>query len=610
MTLTSERDPPRRPPISRLLSPSTLPTNMKTLPFSWALFLCCAQAQMTQPAYVERFDSTSVPLLPIGWSTTTNRLSSGDFVTTTSSPRSSPNAALSTNATISQSLTSPPLNFSGTTPVRLEFYASRSSSHIAGLLVDASIDNGVTFPMTLTDTLRNPGTSGYVLSSIPLPVALANQRRVRFRWRLIAVPSGGTTGTFRLDDVSVITIPSFDLGLTRLQVIPDAGGTSLVPGQRVTLAATVKNSGTQNATEYEIHFFRDANSDGRAELPEEFADVKGTDLSASDSTLVTATSPALIAGDNRFIAVVAWPSDTNPWNDTVSVDVMVGAEPRSIIVNEIMFDPLLGQNEWVEFYHRGQDAIDIARWRFSDRPSSSGANSFVITTASTLIQPRDFIVVGADSSLFSQFPYLAATTSTVHVFVLNRPSAFGLNNDGDDVILRDALGKTIDSVSFSSQWHHPDVSITKGRSLERINPDLASNDQRNWSTSPSPRGGTPGQQNGIFTTSLPAAASLSISPNPFSPDGDGFEDFCIIRYNLPLTTSVVRMTIFDVRGRLLRTLANTELSGPKGEIVWDGLDDAKQRVRIGPYVVFIEAIDGQAGVLATAKVVVVVATRL
>jgi hypothetical protein len=57
-------------------------------------------------------------------------------------------------------------------------------------------------------------------------------------------------------------------------------------------------------------------------------------------------------------------------------------------------------------------------------------------------------------------------------------------------------------------------------------------------------------------------------------------------------------------------LANTELSGPKGEIVRDGLDDAKQRVRIGPYIVFIEAVDGQAGILATAKAVVVVATKL
>ena len=583
---------------------------MKTLLLVWVLLPCCAIAQITPSSYVERFDSTTPPLLPLGWSTTTNRSSSGDFITTTSSPRSSPNAALSTNATISQSLTSPLLNFSGRSPIRLEFYASRSSTHTAGLLVEASIDNGATYPMALTDTIRNPGTTGYVLTSLPLPAALASQRSLRFRWRLIAVPSGGATGTFRLDDIAITTIPSFDLEVTRFQAASSDAGASILPGQRITLEATVRNSGTQSAEEYAVHFFHDTNLNGRAETSEEIAAVKSMNLSASDSTTITAQSTALIAGDNRFIALVSWPSDMNPQNDTASVDVMVGAEPCAMVVNEIMFDPLPGHNEWVEFYHRGQDPIDIARWRFSDRPTASGANSFVITTASTIIQPRDFIVVAADSSLFFQFPYLATASPAVHCFILNRSNGFGLNNDGDDVILRDALGKTIDSVSYSSLWHHPDVAITKGRSLERISPDIASNDQRNWSTSPSSRGGTPGQPNGIFTTSLPAAASLSISPNPFSPDGDGFEDFCIVRYNLPLSTSVIRISIFDVRGRLLRTLANTELSGPQGEIVWDGLDDSKQRVRIGPYIVFIEAIDGQAGVLATAKAVVVVATRL
>jgi hypothetical protein len=410
--------------------------------------------------------------------------------------------------------------------------------------------------------------------------------------------------------VAVTTIPSFDLDLMRIQAISNGPSSPFMLGQKITLGVTVRNTGTQTALDYEIHLFRDSNMSGRAEQSEEFASAKGTNLLASDSALITAQSTALIAGDNRFIAVLSWPSDMDPSNDTTSIDVMVGAEPRSIVVNEIMFDPLAGQNEWVEFYHRGHDPIDIARWRFSDRPTSSGANSFVISTAPTLIQPRDFVVVGADSSLFSQFPSLVTAAPTVHCFILNRSNGFGFNNDGDDVILRDASGNTIDSVSYSSDWHHPDVAVTKGRSIERISPEIASNDRRNWSTSPSPRGGTPGQTNGIFTTSLPAAASLSIAPNPFSPDGDGFEDFCIIRYNLPLTTSVIRISIFDVRGRLLRTLANTELSGPHGEIVWDGLDDARQRVRIGPYIVFIEAIDGQAGILATAKAVVVVATKL
>ena len=581
---------------------------MKNLLCTWILAILCSHLAVSQ--FVERFDFVATPSLPPGWSSTTNRLPSGDFVTTLSSPRSSPNVVLSSNATVSQTLTSASMNFSGTTPVRLEFYSSRSSSHTAGLLVEASLDNGATFPLALTDTLRNPGTSNYLLTSLPLPASLANHQQVRIRWRLVAAPTGGQTGTFRLDDVSIIVVPSNDLALTRLQPMSNISLSPSGQDQKVILGATVKNVGTQVAAGYSVHFFRGQNVDGRIEPLDEFAVVQGPNLLASDSTIVTTYSSPLIAGENLFVATVSFSADSNPSNDSASVDVPLGAGAQTIVVNEIMFDPLPGQNEWVEFYHRGQDPIDLSRWRFSDRPTSSGSSSFIITPILTLIQPRDYIVVAADSSVFAQFPHLATANQSVHCFILNRPSGFGLNNDGDDVILRDGLGRTIDSVSYSPSWHHPDVSDTKGLSLERINPDVSSNDRRNWSTSPSHAGGTPGRSNAIYTTSLPSAASFSINPNPFSPDGDGFEDFCIIRYSLPLTTSVIRISIFDIKGRLIRLLANTELSGPRGEIIWDGLDDTQQRVRIGPYIVFIEAIDGQAGILATAKAVVVVATKL
>lgn len=454
-------------------------------------------AQETTNFFIEGFDSSSPPSLPRGWTSSTNRLASGDFVSTTSSVHSPPCAVLSTNATISQSLTSPTIDFTGCNPERLEFYTARSSTHSAGLLVDASLDDGMTFPIQLSDTIRNPGSSGYVSTSLQLPASLANQPRGRIRWRLIGNPAGGTSGTFRLDDISISS---------------------------------------------------------HVEIRE--------------------------------------------------------TEPRVLVINEIMYEPLPGQNEWIELYHRGASPVDIGRWKLSDRPTGSGSNSLAISNGSTVVGPREFVVVAADSTILSQYSYLASAGPEVHLCILNRSSGLGFNNDGDDVIIRDAAGRTIDSVSYSPSWHHPDVIDPKGRSLERINPDLPSNDRRNWSTSPSSLGGTPGKVNGIHTTTLPSSASVSMQPNPFSPDGDGFEDFCIIRYNLPLTTALIRITIFDLKGRLLRTLANCELSGSHGEIVWDGLDDSKQRVRIGCYVVFVESIDGEGGILATAKGVVVVATKL
>ena len=569
------------------------------------LLAATSSAQGILPRFTERFDSVTIPALPRGWTTTVNRNSQGDFITTTSTPRSVPNAVISTNATISQTLTSGPMDFNGITPVKLEFYTARSSSHTAGLLVEASIDDGVTFPFFLSDTIRNPGVSSYVLSTLSLPPPLAGQAHVRFRWRLTAAPNGGPTGTFRLDDISVTASFSYDLALVNL----DAQSPSS-PGQGITLRATVRNVGSQPMSAYSVLFFKDLNRNSLPEKDEQFDQLPGPTLSPSDSAVITTQASSLCAGDNFFIALLSSSNDANPSNDTAAVVTTAGATSHSLVINEIMYEPLSGLNEWLEFYNRGSVTVDIVRWKFSDRPTASGVNSFVITSTSELVQPGDFVLVAADTTIVSQYPYLKSSSSSVHLFILNRTGGFGLNNDGDDIVLRDAVGNTIDSASYSPSWHHPEVSDTKGRSLERINPDLGSNDPRNWSTSPGAGGGTPGRANGIYTTSLPASASISFHPNPFSPDGDGFEDFCVFSYNLPLTTSIIRITIFDIRGRLLRTLANCELSGSHGEVIWDGLDDTRQRVRIGPYVVFIEAIDKQGGVLATAKAVVVVATKL
>jgi hypothetical protein len=370
----------------------------------------------------------------------------------------------------------------------------------------------------------------------------------------------------------------------------------------------VLNAGLLPSGAFRVKFFHDVDRDERPAPTEQFAEAGGALLVPNDSFALRSDSPALQAGENRFIAILDYPQDGNPSNDTAYVAVPGVVERHSLIINEIMFDPLSSQNEWIELFNRSSSVIDLDRWSISDRPTASGSNVSVVA-GSLRLQPQQFAVIAAETTIFSLFPGLLLQ-SQVPVIILGKPSGLGLNNDGDHVVLRDPFGTTIDSVAFLASWHHPDVSEPRGRSLERVNPDLSSNDRRNWSTSPSPVGGTPGEPNGIFTRLIPNSASISMSPNPFSPDGDGVEDFCIVRYNLPLATSIIRLTVFDARGRLIRTLANTELSGAHGELVWDGLDDVRQRVRIGPYILYLEAIDGEAGILATCKAVVVVAARL
>ena len=149
-----------------------------------------------------------------------------------------------------------------------------------------------------------------------------------------------------------------------------------------------------------------------------------------------------------------------------------------------------------------------------------------------------------------------------------------------------------------------------GESLEKINPSLNGNDGKNWSSNTLPSGGTPGYKNSIFTNYQVSASEITVSPNPFSPDGDGYEDFTIISYKLQNTVSQVRMKIYDVKGRLIKTILNNQPAGTEGQVVYNGLDDDNRKLRLGIYIIFMEALNDQNGVVETVKTTMVVGAKL
>ena len=247
------------------------------------------------------------------------------------------------------------------------------------------------------------------------------------------------------------------------------------------------------------------------------------------------------------------------------------------------------------------DTVNIGGWKFEDETR----NINKLSETSFKIPPKEYFVLIADSqtinkySLFD-FPYKN---------IINE-SSLGLLNTGEMILLKDARGKVIDSVFYSDSWNNKNLPTTKGKSLERINPNLSGNDPQNWSTSVNSLGGTPGKPNSIFTVNLNRSANVSVNPNPFSPDNDGFEDFTVINYNLSQPIAQVRIKIFDNKGRLVRTLINNQASGSTGSVVFDGLGDDGKALRMGIYIIFLEALNDNSGVVETVKSVVVVARKL
>ena len=61
---------------------------------------------------------------------------------------------------------------------------------------------------------------------------------------------------------------------------------------------------------------------------------------------------------------------------------------------------------------------------------------------------------------------------------------------------------------------------------------------------------------------------------------------------------------------ITKPLINGQPSGSSGSVIFDGRDDSGEALRIGIYIIFLEAINEGGGVVETMKTVVVVARKL
>ncbi len=301
-----------------------------------------------------------------------------------------------------------------------------------------------------------------------------------------------------------------------------------------------------------------------------------------------------------------WSPSIAPEGNTLGKQNSVLSVPQyskgNVVINEIMYNTGGDNPEFIELYNNSTQKIQIGAWRFKN---GTGKNYF-ISDGFKILNPHNFYLISSDSSIFNNYKNLPDSTN---IKIINN-SSFSLSNKGESISIYDLHGNLIDSVYYFDNWNNPNILDTKNKSLERINPSLGSNDPQNWSTSVDPAGATPNRENSIFTKNLINTASLSINPNPFSPDNDGFEDFTIFSYSLTHAVSQIRIRIFDAKGRLVRTLLNNSATGSTGRVIFDGLDDNKNPLKIGIYIVLLEAFYNSSVSTETVKKVVVIARKL
>ncbi len=271
-----------------------------------------------------------------------------------------------------------------------------------------------------------------------------------------------------------------------------------------------------------------------------------------------------------YLLTISAVNDFDRSNDSLWHEVRIKSGYRTLLINEIQYSPSGDDAEWCELVNISGSAVDLFDWRIADNetPGEGIRDHFEL-------YPGEYVVVSADSTMsgmvyFADFP--------------------GLNNTGDDVFLFDPTGRMIDHVQYDPVW-----GGGRGYSLERMTFYIDSNDPANWGTCVAPSGCTPGEVNSLYVPDMQADTALELYPNPFSPDGDGFEDELTVAYHLPFTEATLSVEIYDVKGRKIYTLAPGIHTGMEGILRWDGKNNAGRRCRVGRYLLVLEASNAYSG---------------
>ena len=282
-----------------------------------------------------------------------------------------------------------------------------------------------------------------------------------------------------------------------------------------------------------------------------------------------------------------------------------------VLLNEIMFDPISPGVDYVELYNYSDKTFDLSELKLGvireSFPNPADTVLKEITSESRLFLPESYLLLSTDGfTVCQQYACEPANYFDMESF----PSYV---NSGGVALLMSRQGVVVDQMAFSEKMHYPLLKETKGVALERVSWAAPSEQADNWhSAAEAVHFGTPGYANSMGENEpnegdVPSEL-LVVEPKVFSPDGDGFDDNCMITYQLDTQGCTMNAYVFGAEGQLVRHLVKGELVAAEGGFVWNGLDAGGQRVPIGIYVVVTEVFDME-GRVRRFKNAVAVASR-
>ncbi|HBC78812.1 MAG TPA: hypothetical protein DEO60_14695 [Bacteroidales bacterium] len=260
--------------------------------------------------------------------------------------------------------------------------------------------------------------------------------------------------------------------------------------------------------------------------------------------------------------------------------------PGNILFNEILFNPLPDEPDFIEFYNSSEktvNTVDLLLVSVNDELHDTSSVVPVSAENHCLI-PCNYNVITSDKrTLLMRF----STSDQHNIFEI--PSLPSMPDDKGHLILFNRNLEKIDELFYYEEMHYSLLSGNEGISLEKVATDGNSADKTLWhSASESSGWGTPGAPNSVLTEHSERGDKINLSTARITPDNDGYEDFLVIDFKLHGLGNILSIDIFDEAGRFVKRLTDNLLAGYEATIVWNGTAEDGKLVGTGIYILLVK----------------------
>lgn len=261
------------------------------------------------------------------------------------------------------------------------------------------------------------------------------------------------------------------------------------------------------------------------------------------------------------------------------------AAAGDLVINELLFFPEVGGEDFIELYNRSEKTINLRDWFLKNQRDDGSERNATID--------QDFLIFPGEYVVISDNPQDILDRYTVNF--PERLLANELPTLGDEgrLSVSNADFVVIDSFAYSADLHSPLLDDERGVSLERVDAENPTNSPGNWHSAAGAVGfATPTDENSQYLPVRPAGSNvISLAEKRFSPDGDGFEDLLLLQVEADRPGYLASIQIFDANGRLVRRLLRNEILPTNGLYKWDGTHEDGRKARIGIYVIWVELVN-------------------